>query len=94
LEDIISTSGPDTTPCVVGPRADFAFFHIFLSTSVLNAALALAPETDLTLQGGDEAARAWLSAENTALGARPIDLIQSARGLADVVGYLRGRSSL
>jgi Protein of unknown function (DUF2384) len=49
---------------------------------------------DLTLHGDDEAARAWLSAENTALGARPIDLIQSARGLVDVVGYLRGRSSL
>lgn len=48
----------------------------------------------LTLHGDEEAAKAWLLAENSELGARPIDLIQSARGLVDVVGYLRGRSSL
>ena len=41
------------------------------------------------VHGDDAAARGWLSAENTALGARPIDLIQTAQGLVDVEGYLR-----
>jgi len=46
------------------------------------------------LVAGDElAARAWLTAKNTALGGRPIDLIQTVRGLAEVVGYMRARSS-
>src|SRR5215204_1378868 len=42
--------------------------------------------------GGDKAAAsAWLRAENTALRARPIDLIQSVTGLTDVIGYLDSR---
>lgn len=40
------------------------------------------------------AARAWLAGENVGLGGRPIDRIQTVRGLAEVVGYLRARSSL
>jgi uncharacterized protein (DUF2384 family) len=43
----------------------------------------------LIVHGDEAAARDWLSAENTALGARPIDLIQTAKGLVDVEGYLR-----
>jgi|SRR5581483_3612776 len=46
------------------------------------------------LVAGDElAARAWLVADNSVLGGRPIDLIQTVRGLAEVIGYLRVRSS-
>ncbi|MBI1495452.1 antitoxin Xre/MbcA/ParS toxin-binding domain-containing protein [Halocynthiibacter styelae] len=42
--------------------------------------------------GGDEtAARAWITSENTALGARPIDRMVSIQGLADVVTYLDAR---
>ncbi|RZF23617.1 DUF2384 domain-containing protein [Paraburkholderia sp. UYCP14C] len=44
--------------------------------------------------GPGEKAQAWLTGENTALNARPIDLICSARGLVNVVEYLdlyRGR---
>jgi uncharacterized protein (DUF2384 family) len=44
---------------------------------------------------GDEAtARAWLRSENLGLGARPIDLMETAEGLVRVVQYLdaaRGR---
>ena len=42
--------------------------------------------------GGDEAAaKAWITSENTALGARPIDRMRSIQGLADVVTYLDAR---
>ncbi|MFE3837886.1 MbcA/ParS/Xre antitoxin family protein [Pseudogemmobacter sonorensis] len=44
------------------------------------------------ITGGDEGvARAWLTAPNTALGARPAERIASAQGLVDVVTYLDAR---
>jgi hypothetical protein len=47
------------------------------------------------LVGGDEAsARAWLRAENLALGARPIDLVARLSGLVDVIAYLDARRAL
>ena len=49
---------------------------------------------DVTLHGDEGAARAWLLADNSALHARPIDLIQSVGGLVGVAGYLRSTSSL
>lgn len=42
--------------------------------------------------GGDEAvARAWIRAENTALGGRPLDRIKTIDGLAHVLAYLDAR---
>jgi transcriptional regulator with XRE-family HTH domain len=44
--------------------------------------------------GPGEKAQAWLTGDNTALNAKPIDLIRSAQGLVNVVEYLdlyRGR---
>jgi hypothetical protein len=44
--------------------------------------------------GPGERAHAWLTGENLALNARPMDLIRSAQGLVNVVEYLdlyRGR---
>ena len=42
--------------------------------------------------GGDEAAaKAWITSENTALGAHPIDRMVSIKGLVDVVTYLDAR---
>ena len=38
--------------------------------------------------GTDEAARAWLSARNLALGGIPLELIRDPAGLARVVDYL------
>jgi transcriptional regulator with XRE-family HTH domain len=46
------------------------------------------------LWGHEGTARAWLTGYNTALGAAPLDLIQTATGLVRVVDYLdhaRGR---
>jgi len=44
------------------------------------------------LTGGDEAvARAWLRAENTALGRRPIACLKEITGLMDVLAYLDAR---
>lgn len=44
------------------------------------------------ITGGDErVARAWMTAPNTALGARPADRIGSVQGLVDVVAYLDAR---
>ena len=47
---------------------------------------------DRLVVGDELAARAWLVTDNSVLGGRPIDLIQTVRGLADVIGYLRARS--
>ena len=47
-----------------------------------------------SIVASDEKARAWLAAENKALGARPLDLLPSAEGLIRVLLYLdsaRGR---
>jgi hypothetical protein len=45
-----------------------------------------------TISGSDdEAARSWLRSENRALGGRPIDLIRSITGLAEVAAYLDSR---
>ena len=45
--------------------------------------------------GGDVAvARAWLRNSNTALGAAPIELIESVSGLVNVVAYLDHRRAL
>jgi hypothetical protein len=47
------------------------------------------------IAGGDSAvARAWLRNDNTALGARPIALIESVAGLVNVVAYLDARRAL
>lgn len=44
------------------------------------------------ITGGDEvASRAWMKAENSALGGRPIDRITSIQGLYDVCAYLDAR---
>lgn len=44
------------------------------------------------LTGGNQgAARVWLNSQNSALGATPADLLATAQGLADVVGYLDAR---
>lgn len=45
--------------------------------------------------GGDKnVANAWLKNENLALGGRPIDLIQSASGLTNVISYLDARRAI
>ena len=46
------------------------------------------------LWGHDETARRWLTSDNLALAARPVDLIGSVEGIVRVVNYLdnaRGR---
>lgn len=48
-----------------------------------------------SIVGGDEAtARAWLRNENLALGAKPLDLIETVAGLVNVVAYLDARRAL
>lgn len=45
--------------------------------------------------GGDEAAaRAWLRADNAALGDRPFNLILRVSGLVDVIAYLDARRAV
>jgi len=45
--------------------------------------------------GGDErVAKSWLTNENTAIGARPIDKIQTIAGLIDVIAYLDARRAI
>lgn len=44
-----------------------------------------------SLMGDDHASRGWLRAENLALGARPLDMIQTVTGLVDVIHYIDSR---
>jgi len=45
--------------------------------------------------GGDEAvAKAWLRNDNTAIGGKPIDKIQTIPGLVDAIAYLDARRAL
>ena len=45
--------------------------------------------------GGDAGvARAWLRNDNTALGGKPIDKIQTVPGLVDAIAYLDARRAL
>ena len=46
---------------------------------------------DAIVGGDDRAAAAWMHNLNTTLGARPVDLIPTIRGLFDVIAYLDAR---
>lgn len=47
------------------------------------------------ITGGDDAvARAWLRNDNTALGGKPLSLVQSVQGLVNVIAYLDARRAL
>lgn len=47
------------------------------------------------MTGGDEqVAAAWLVNDNTALNGKPVDLIQTVSGLANVIQYLDARRAL
>jgi len=47
------------------------------------------------IAGGDaKTVRSWMQAENSALRARPVDLIQMVAGLVDVLGYLDSRRAI
>ncbi len=47
------------------------------------------------LSGGEgEVARSWLNSDNTALGARPIEMIATVSGLVDVIAYLDARRAV
>ena len=49
---------------------------------------------DAVVSGDDATASAWLVNENTALHARPLDLIQQVQGLVHVIQYLDSRRAV
>jgi hypothetical protein len=49
---------------------------------------------DALMGSDDVASRSWLAAQNLALGARPIDLIQTITGLTDTIAYVDSRRAL
>jgi uncharacterized protein (DUF2384 family) len=49
---------------------------------------------DAIASGDDATAAAWLRSENLALGAAPIELVQTVPGLMHVVDYLDARRAL
>lgn len=49
---------------------------------------------DAIVGSDDDTARSWMSADNTVLGAKPIDLIQSVIGLVRTVSYLDSRRAI
>ncbi len=84
-ESVISRMRRGTFALERGHGKGFELAEFFVQIYVL---------LDATLLGSEAAAKAWMRDENQALGSgRPIDLIQTVRGLVDVVQYLRARSS-
>jgi antitoxin Xre/MbcA/ParS-like protein len=49
---------------------------------------------DGIVAGDDRVAADWLKNQNTALGAKPIELIQSVSGLSNVIAYLDARRAV
>lgn len=49
---------------------------------------------DALAHGDEDMAHAWLRNENTALGGKPLALVQSVPGLVNVVAYLDARRAL
>lgn len=49
---------------------------------------------DAIVGGDDQVAAIWLANPNTALGARPIEKLQTVSGLVDVIAYLDARRAL
>ncbi|WEX08199.1 antitoxin Xre/MbcA/ParS toxin-binding domain-containing protein [Chelativorans sp. AA-79] len=49
---------------------------------------------DAIVSGDEAVARAWLRNDNTALGGRPLDRIQTIAGLVDAIAYLDARRAL
>jgi hypothetical protein len=49
---------------------------------------------DAIVGGDDAVAGAWLKNENTALGSRPVSLIQTVSGLVNVIQYLDARRAI
>lgn len=46
---------------------------------------------DAIVGGDDAVAAAWLKNTNTALGATPLEMVQTVSGLSDVISYLDSR---
>jgi Protein of unknown function (DUF2384) len=68
------------TPRLLSARFEFAAFLVRAFRSL-----------DAIIGGDESAARAWLNAQDLALGARPVERITSVQGLSDVVAYLDAR---
>lgn len=89
LAEILGVSAPTITRLSQSQlqfsEASKEFEH---ATLLLRAYTAL-----LDLVGHEQRARAWLMAENLALGARPLELMVTSEGLVRVVGYLESASS-
>jgi len=49
---------------------------------------------DAIVGGDDEVAASWLANPNMALGARPVEKLQTVSGLVDVIAYLDARRAL
>jgi uncharacterized protein (DUF2384 family) len=49
---------------------------------------------DALMGSDDQASRSWLTVQNLALGARPIDLIQTITGLTDTIAYVDSRRAI
>lgn len=49
---------------------------------------------DAVIGGDDAVAASWLNNQNVALNAKPIDLIQTVAGLANVIQYLDARRAV
>ncbi|MEI9932810.1 MAG: MbcA/ParS/Xre antitoxin family protein [Rhizomicrobium sp.] len=49
---------------------------------------------DAIVGGDDRVAAAWLKSDNTALGDKPVNLLQKVTGLIDVLSYLDARRAL
>lgn len=83
-EASVSRMGSGTYTLVPGDKAfDLAVLFVRLFRAL-----------DAIVHGDESVAQAWLRNENTALGGKPLALIQSIPGLVHAVAYLDARRAL
>lgn len=91
LAKILGLSGPTITRMRQGvytlERNDKAFELAALFVRVYRS-------LDAIVGGDDRVAAVWLKSDNTALGEKPVNLLQKVTGLIDVLSYLDARRAL
>jgi hypothetical protein len=91
LADVLGISAPSASRLVAGTYQLDASRHKEWEMALLFVRLFRSLDA---IVGSAEKAHVWLTSENLALNARPVDLIRTAQGLVNVVAYLdlyRGR---
>jgi len=92
--ELAATLGVSTPTVSRMKRAEYLLSEGSKPFELAQLFMRLFRSLDAVVGSDDETARSWMAAENTALGAKPIDLIQSVIGLVRTVTYLDSRRAI